>query len=64
MTDETEMFEDVDGIPAEKKMSDGKEFHRSDALTENVRRPTVVSRNDGTDGRQYGIKGKRIAVSI
>jgi len=29
-------------------MSDGKEFHRSDEATENVRRLTVVSRNGGT----------------
>ena len=26
-------------------MSDGSEFHRSDAATVNERRPTVVSRN-------------------
>jgi len=29
-------------------MSDGNEFQRSDAATGNVRRLTVVSRNDGT----------------
>ena len=29
-------------------MSDGNEFQTSDAATANVRRPTVVSRNDGT----------------
>ena len=28
-------------------MSDGNEFQTSDAATGNVRRPTVVSRNDG-----------------
>ena len=28
-------------------MSDGNEFQRSDAMTGNVRRPTVVSRNVG-----------------
>jgi len=30
-------------------MSDGSEFQRRDAATGNVRRPTVVSRNDGTN---------------
>ena len=30
-------------------MSDGNEFQRSDAATGNVRRPTVVSRNGGTN---------------
>jgi len=29
-------------------VSDGSEFQRRDAATGNVRRPTVVSRNDGT----------------
>jgi len=29
-------------------MSDGNEFQRSDAVTGNVRRPTVVSQNGGT----------------
>ena len=29
-------------------MSDGSEFHRSDAATGKERRPTVVSRNGGT----------------
>ena len=28
-------------------MSDGNEFQRNDAVTGNVRRPTVVSRNGG-----------------
>ena len=31
-------------------MSDGNEFQTSDAATGNVRRPTVVSRNDWNDG--------------
>jgi len=29
-------------------ISDGSEFQRRDAATGNVRRPAVVSRNDGT----------------
>jgi len=37
-----------DGQRRGRLESDGSEFQRSDAATGNVRRPTVVSRNDGT----------------
>ena len=48
-------------------MSDGNEFRRSDAATGNVRRPTVVSRNDGTsswcdDADQVGDTSQLIRV--
>jgi len=45
------MFLNVGGRRAETSddwMSDGSEFQRSDTVTGNVRRPTVVSRNDET----------------
>jgi len=36
-------------------MSDGSEFHRSDAATGKERRPTVVSRNGDTDVEHYNL---------